>query len=93
MRFEWDGSKNLANYRKHGVWFEEAQTVWAGPRSIEFFDPEHSETEDRFLRIGYSTSGRLLLIVFCEREAGGLIRVISARKMTAKEGKTYEEGV
>ena len=93
MRFEWDESKNRTNYRKHRVWFEEAQTVWADPRSVEFFDPEHSETEDRFLRIGYSTVGRLLLVVFCERRAGGLIRVISARKATAKEGKTYEEGI
>jgi uncharacterized DUF497 family protein len=93
MRFEWDESKNLANYRKHGVWFEEAQTVWADARSREFFDPEHSETEDRFLRIGCSTAGRLLLIVFCERAAGGLIRIISARKATSKEGKTYEEGI
>ena len=54
MRLEWDESKNRTNYRKHGVWFEEAQTVWADPRSMEFFDPEHSEEEDRFLRIGYS---------------------------------------
>src|SRR5262249_7181606 len=74
-------------------WFEEAQTVWADPRSMEFFDPEHSEEEDRFLRIGYSTGGRLLLIVFCERASGGVIRLISARRATAKETKTYEEGI
>ena len=48
MRFEWDESKNRTNYRKHGVWFEEAQTVWVDRRSMEFFDPEHSEEEDRF---------------------------------------------
>jgi uncharacterized protein len=60
---------------------------------MEFFDPHHSETEDRFLRIGHSTGGRLLLIVFCEREFGGVIRLISARKATAKETKTYEEGI
>jgi len=93
MRFEWDESKNRTNYRKHAVWFEEAQTVWADSRSIEFFDPEHSEEEDRCLRIGYSTGERLLLIVFCERESGGVIRLISARKATAKEAKTYEEGI
>ena len=79
--------------RKHRVWFEEAQTVWADDRSVEFFDPEHSETEERFLRIGHSTVGRLLLIVFCERRSGELIRVISARKATVKEGKTYEKGI
>jgi len=93
MRFEWDESKNQTNYRKHAVWFEEAQTVWADSRSLEFFDPEHSEEEDRFIRIGYSTGERLLLIVFCERESGGVIRLISARKATAKEAKTYEERI
>ena len=93
MRFEWDESKNLTNYRKHRVWFEEAQTVWADPRSMEFFDPEHSEAENRFLRIGYSTAARLLLIVFCERDFGGVIRLISARKATTKETKAYEEGI
>ena len=93
MRFEWDDSKNLTNYRKHGIWFEEAQTVWADTRSLEFFDPDHSELENRFLRLGHSTTGRVLLIVFCERESGGVIRIISARKATAKEAKTYEEGI
>jgi uncharacterized DUF497 family protein len=62
-------------------------------RSIEFFDPKHSEEEDRFLRIGYSTGERLLLIVFGERESGGVIRLISARKATAKEAKAYEERI
>jgi uncharacterized DUF497 family protein len=93
MRFEWDEAKNRSNFRKHRVWFEEAQTVWADLRSIEFLDPEHSDNEDRFLRIGYSTVGKLLLIVFCERESGGVIRIISARKATPKEAKTYEEGI
>jgi uncharacterized DUF497 family protein len=93
MRFEWDESKNRTNFRKHGIWFEEAQTVWADHRSKEFFDPEHSDSEDRFLRIGFSTAGRLLLVVFCERGAGGLIRIISARTATSKERKTYEEGI
>ena len=93
MKFEWDENKNLDNYQKHGVWFEEAQTVWADTRSIEFFDPEHSEGEDRFLRLGHSTQGRLLLSVFCEGESGEVIRIISARKATAKEAKAYEEGI
>jgi uncharacterized DUF497 family protein len=93
LRFGWDEKKNLANYRKHRVWFEEAQTVWADPLSAEFFDPEHSEAEERFLRIGHSSNGKLLLVVFCDREAGELIRLISARKATVNEGKTYEEGI
>jgi len=58
--FEWDEQKNQDNFNKHGVWFEEAQTVWADELSREFFDPEHSENEDRFIRIGHSTGeGRI----------------------------------
>jgi len=93
VRFEWDDSKNRSNYRKHRVWFEEAQTVWADERSAEFFDPEHSRAEDRFIRIGHSTRPRLLLVVFCERLEGELIRIISARKATKKEERQYEEGI
>lgn len=93
MTFEWDDEKNIANFRKHGAWFEEAQTVWADEKSDEFFDPEHSEDEDRFIRIGHSTKSRLLLVVFCEREKGEVIRIISARKVTKEEEKQYEEGI
>lgn len=95
MRFEWDENKNRENYQKHGVWFDEAQTVWADEGSMEFFDPEHSETEDRFIRIGFSSKSRLLLVVFCEREEGdeACIRIISARKATTEEQEQYEEGI
>jgi uncharacterized DUF497 family protein len=93
MQFEWDEDKNQTNYRKHGVWFEEAQTVWADETSIEFFDPEHSKAEDRFIRIGNSTALRLLLVVFCERDEDHVIRIISARRATKKEAKQYEEGI
>ncbi len=93
MKFEWDKTKNDFNFKKHEVWFEEAQTIWADGHSVEFFDPEHSDEEDRFLRIGYSTTSRLLLVVFCEREGGNTIRLISARKATPKEQKQYEEGI
>ena len=93
MKFEWDENKNLDNYQKHGVWFEEAQTLWADALSKEFFDPEHSNEEDRFIRIGHSSSSRLLLIAFCERNDGGTIRIISARNATTKEQKEYEEGI
>jgi hypothetical protein len=93
MKFSWDEEKNKQNYIKHGIWFEEAQTVWADPLSVEFLDPEHSQEEDRFLRIDQSTKERLLIIVFCERMEGKVIRIISARKTTKKEKKEYEEGV
>ncbi len=93
MRFEWDDRKNRVNFEKHGVWFEEAQTAWADSRSAEFFDPEHSAEEDRFLRIGFSSRLNVLLVVFCEREDGEIIRIISARKATRKEQEQYEKGI
>lgn len=80
MKFDWDDQKNIKNYRKHGVWFEEAKTIWADEGSEEFFDPEHSKDEDRYIRVGYSISQRVLLVVFCERNFGNIIRIISARK-------------
>ena len=88
--FDWDELKNQTNYQKHTVWFEEAQTVWADSVAIEFYDPEHSEREDRFIRIGYSSNGRLLLVIFCER-ADDRIRLISARPATLNERRQYYE--
>lgn len=73
--------------------FEEAKTVWDDLKAIEFFDPDHSDQEDRFLRIGHSSNLRLLLVVFCERDLGGTIRIISARKATDQERSQYEEGI
>jgi uncharacterized DUF497 family protein len=93
MEFDWDDKKNQLNYRKHSIWFEEAQTVWADKQAIEFFDSEHQKGEDRFLRVGYSSHERLLLVVFCERSNGDLIRIISARKATKSERNQYEEGI
>jgi len=93
MRFDWDETKNTRNHGKHGVWFEEAQTIWADPRATEFFDPDHLEDEDRFLRVGYSTKDRLLLVVFCERCDGDVVRLISARRATSREASEYEKGV
>ncbi len=93
MRFDWDDRKNRTNFEKHGVWFEEAQTVWADARSTEFFDSEHSEDEERFLRIGTSSRLKVLLIVFCEREEGETIRIVSARKASRKEQEQYEKGI
>jgi uncharacterized protein len=92
VKFDWDENKNLSNYRKHGVWFEEAQTIWADEYAIEFYDSEHSSVEDRYIRIGHSTSSALLLVIFCERN-GDTIRIVSARKATSKERKEYEEGI
>lgn len=93
LRFEWDEAKNRSNSRKHGIWFEEAQTVWADPHASEFHDPEHSAGEERFLRVGYSTRERVLVVVFAENEEGGVIRIVSARRATEKERNAHEEGV
>lgn len=93
MHFEWHEPKNRANFKNHGVWFEEAQTVWADRNAVEFFDPDHSFTEERFIRLGLSTNFKLLLVVFCEKSKGRTMRIISARKATVKERKQYEEGI
>lgn len=93
MKFEWDESKNIKNFEKHRVWFEEAQTIWTDAHAQEFFDPDHSESEDRFIRVGYSHANRILVVVFCERHERSTVRIISARKATPKEKKAHEEGI
>lgn len=81
--------KHVANLKKHGVSFEEAVTVFFDEFAIQFFDDEHSSQEARFLMLGHSTGGRLLLICHCERAGGDLIRIISARKATRRESAFY----
>ena len=93
MQFVWDEVKNKSNFKKHHVWFEEAQTVWANPGSLEFFDDDHSDHEDRYIRIGFSTKSRVLMVIFCERGSENIIRIISARKATSKEVIQYEKGI
>ncbi len=93
LRFEWDEQKNRANRAKHKVWFEEAQTVFEDPRGRVFYDRDHSEDEDRFVVLGLSFATRLLIVVHCYREADSIVRIISARKATRKEAKTYEERI
>jgi len=93
LRFTWDERKNRSNRAKHGVWFEEAQSVFDDPHGRLFSDPEHSEAEDRFILLGVSSAGRTLVVVHCYRESDSLIRIISARKATRKEIRTYEEGI
>lgn len=94
FRWEWDEIKNVSNFKKHQVWFEEAQTIWADSQSLEFFDSDHSFiNEERFIRIGHSGSNKLLLVVFCEKAGGAIIRIISARKASLNERKEYEEAI
>lgn len=93
LRFGWDETKNKRNRSKHGVWFEEAQSVFDDPRSRVFHDSEHSDEEDRFLIVGMSSAARILVVVHCHRETDSLIRIISARKATKREVKFYEKGI
>jgi hypothetical protein len=92
LSFEWDERKNQENQRKHGVSFEEAQTVFFDDSGVEFYDEEHSDWEDRFLMLGRSTRLRVLLVCHCLRSAGSRIRIISARRATKNERKLYPGG-
>jgi len=93
IRFAWDERKNKSNRAKHGVWFEEAQSVFDDPHARVFYDQEHSEEEDRLILLGMSLTGRLLVVVHCYREADSLVRIISARKATKREARYYEERI
>ena len=89
IKFEWDSAKATANIKKHGVSFEEAQSAFYEEFAIQFFDDDHSSDEERFLLLGMSTGSRLLLVAHCERAAGHVIRIISARKATKRESAFY----
>ncbi|MEG4803956.1 BrnT family toxin [Microcoleus sp. ARI1-B5] len=90
MNFEWDENKAAANQSKHGVSFEEAKTVFDDRLYVDFYDPDHSDEEDRYIIIGASRRGRLLIVSYTER--GDAIRLISAREVTRGEREVYEEG-
>ena len=92
IRFEWDRAKAALNRRKHGVSFDEAQTVFYDEKAIEFFDPDHSDREDRFIMLGLSFKLRLSVVCHCVREAQSVIRIISARRATRHEAETYRRG-
>jgi uncharacterized DUF497 family protein len=89
IRFEWDEAKNRENKRTHGVPFEEAQTVFLDENAIRFFDPDHSDDEDRFLMLGISFRLRVLVVCHCFRVNDGVIRIISARKADKGEEADY----
>ena len=89
IRFEWDPLKAIANLKKHSVSFEEAQSTFYDEFAVQFFDDEHSASEDRFLLLGLSSRARLLLVCHCEKEAGNTIRIISARRATNRESAFY----
>ncbi len=90
MIFSWNPSKALENQRKHRVTFAEAMTVFGDPLSLTGFDAIHSQAEDRFVTMGTSVAGRLLVVVHADRLDE--VRIISARVATRRERKDYEDG-
>jgi hypothetical protein len=90
VKFEWDAKKAAANLRRHGVSFEEATTVFGDRLAKTYEDPDHSDREARELTFGFSSTGRALVVAHCERAER--VRLISARPMTRRERRQYEEG-
>lgn len=90
MDFEWDPAKARRNLAKHGVTFEEAVTIFGDPYELTIPDPDHSVNEERFVSVGASRQGRLLVVGYTER--GGNIRLIFARRATSRERMDYELG-
>ena len=90
IKFEWDVAKATSNQKKHGVSFEEAESVFYDEFAVQFYDEENAESEDRFLMLGFSGEARILIVCHCEREQGKTIRIISARKATKHESAYYK---
>ena len=89
IRFEWNRAKNRLNKRKHGVSFEEAETVFADEHALLIDDPEHSGEEDRFILLGLSAAIRTLVVCHCYRDEDEVIRLISSRKADRSERNHY----
>ena len=93
IEFEWDSKKEKLNKSKHGVSFEEAKSVFFDPNAQLINDPDHSETESRFVLLGLSYSLKILVVCHCYKENDGLIRIISARKADKSETIQYRENL
>ncbi len=91
LNFEWDENKNTINKKKHNISFDEAKTVFYDEDALLIDDPEHSETEERFIILGNSISANLLVVCHCYRQSESVIRIISARKATKNEIAQYYE--
>ena len=89
IRFEWDEDKNRDNQAKHRVSFEEALTVFFDEEALFIPDPEHSNTEERFVILGMSSTLRVLVVCHCYRQSSEVIRIVSARKASRVERKQY----
>jgi len=91
LRVEWDERKNAENQRRHGVSFEEAETVFLDEFALLVDDPDHSSREQRFILLGLGAMLRHLVVCHCYRASGSVIRIISARKAAAAERRMYQE--
>lgn len=91
LRFSWDPAKASANLRKHGVSFEEATSAFADDHALLIDDPAHSKDEERFVLMGLSARLRVIVVVHALRDAGHVIRLISARTATRREQRQYLE--
>ncbi len=91
MKFQWNSDKAILNIKKHGISFQEATTVFNDPLSLTFADPDHSIGESRYVIIGVSGLGRLLVVAHADRK--DQVRIINARKATRRERRFYEEGI
>jgi hypothetical protein len=89
LKFEWDIKKNKANIKKHGISFDEARSVFYDENAIQFFDPDHSDDEDRFILLGISFRLKVLVVCHCLRESDSVIRIISARTADSDEEHEY----
>jgi len=89
LRFEWDDRKEKTNIRNHGISFDEVRTVFYDENAIQFFDPDHSEDEDRFILLGMSFKLRIIVVCHCFRENETVVRMISARKADKNEEHEY----
>ena len=92
VNFEWDPSKAAINLQKHQISFEEAKSVFYDEFAVQFFDGGHSSDEERFLMLGMSSTGKLLIVCHCERNHGKTIRIIPVRKATRRESAFYQGG-
>jgi len=89
LTYEWDKRKEASNIKDHGVSFHEASTVFLDPYSLSFYDPDHSDDEDRFITLGIAATGKILFVSHTDR--GMVTRIISARESTKKECEGYEK--
>ena len=91
LEFEWDNRKETANVKKYGVSFVEARTAFYDEGAIQFYDPDYSEQEDRFILLGLSLKPQVLVVCHCFRESETIVRIISARKADKDEEQVYWE--